>query len=71
MSGMPLESVPDHWREVVRSILQFPVYQLACDVLIMPRDRWSERLASIPESIRQFVKDECRRVFDLRRSSAR
>lgn len=70
MTGLPLERVPHRWRDAVASSLQFPVYQLACDVLALPRERWPDKLAAIPESIRDLVRAECRRVFDLRRSSA-
>ena len=69
MTGTPLDRVPGHWRDAVRSALQFPVYRLACDVLDLPRERWPDKLAAIPESIRDQVRAECRRVFDLRRSS--
>lgn len=69
ITGTPIDCVPDHWRDAVHSALQFPVYRLAGDVLSLPRERWPDKLAAIPESIRDLVRAECRRVFDLRRSS--
>jgi len=69
MTGTPLDRVPDHWRDAVRSAMQFPVYQVACSVLALPRNRWTDKLSSVPESIRNAVRAECRRVFDLRQMS--
>jgi hypothetical protein len=68
MTGTPLDAIPAHWRPAVVSAMQFPIYRLACEVLAIPQARWPDKLSSLPVSIRDAVKAECRRVYDIRRA---
>jgi len=51
-----------------RSAMRFPIYRQACAVLsVKDNQRRAEYLDSLSPDIRDMLKKECRRIFDLRR----
>lgn len=49
------------------SAMRFPVYQQACKVLQVNNDKKRAYFESLPPEICGLLKEECRRIYDLRR----
>ena len=69
MRGQQLADVPDNWRDTVRSAMQFPIYQVACQVLALAhKDDRRELIIRQPESIRAMVEAEVIRIWKIRQA---
>lgn len=67
MNGLPLSNVPEQLQGIVIGMLKAPVYRKACEVLAAStRDERSQRLANVPESIRELVQTEAKRIWSIR-----
>ena len=67
MNGLPLSSVPDLLQGIVTGMLKAPVYRKACEVLsASTREERAQRLANVPESIRELVQAEAKRLWAIR-----
>lgn len=65
---LPLEEVPEFIRPSVHHLTLLPVYRMACDILNAGSQAERRyRLDQIPETLRQQVKTEAERVFELRK----
>jgi hypothetical protein len=60
---IPLESL----NKAELSAIRFPIYQQACQVLKVNKDRQKAYFASLHPEICDMLKKECRRIYDLRR----
>jgi len=49
------------------SAIRFPIYQQACKVLNVSKDKQLSYFANLPPEICDMMKKECRRIYDLRR----
>lgn len=67
---MRLEDTPETIRGMIASMLQTPVHKLALQVLdnVGSRAR-SSALERIPETVRELVRAEAIRVFELRQQA--
>lgn len=69
MRGQRLADVPENWRDAVKSAMQFPIYQVACQVLALAhKDDRRELIAKQPDSIRAMVEAEVIRIWKIRQA---